>query len=115
VFSTENQRPRETVFWERLRKIYGDKSGRTVSVCVRERQRIVCILCRLERTRTCKLGDLQGLTSARRGVPGSTRTTNYQTSARSTSTWFKPGREKRKAKGNKKLLNGPPNYQIVTF
>jgi hypothetical protein len=34
----------------------------------------------------------------------------------STKPWLaKPGREKRKAKGNKKLLNGPPNYQTVTF
>ena len=33
------------------------------------------VACRLERTCTCKLGDLQGLTHARRGVPGSMRTT----------------------------------------
>jgi hypothetical protein len=35
---------------------------------------------------------------------------------RSTKPWLaKSGREKQKAKGKKKLLNGPPNYQTVVF
>jgi hypothetical protein len=40
----------------------------------------------------------------------------HQGKPNSTKPWLaKPGREKRKAKGKKKLLNGPSNYQKVTF